>query len=83
MRLMLAPASAGNPFPRDAYIIWSLAPGLTYEVEASTDLQQWHRIPGPYYLYGKENNRWNLLTQVQAASLMSFYRVRVKESACE
>ena len=79
----LAPRPALPPDPRTTYFLWNHAPGLMYEVETSTDLQQWHKVAGTFFPAGTLDGRPAMSFETQAQSGMSFYRVRVKPDPFE
>jgi hypothetical protein len=76
-QFVVPPAPLLQPFPRTIYFIWSISPGVKYEVESSADLQQWRRIDaiwiGPY---GGDKGRLQVYFQIEAHAPSSFYRVR-------
>jgi hypothetical protein len=62
------------------YITWTLYPGVTYEVETSTDLRRWRKAPGAIYSAGVQDCRQTLLYELQTELSMSFFRVVAKDN---
>jgi hypothetical protein len=56
---------------------WTRVPGVTYQVETSTDLRQWQKAPG--YMWSSSTTAGARLSQFEgtADSSTSFYRVTV------
>lgn len=80
LEVRLSPPAVLRGYPRVASFLWSYIPGVTYEVETSTDLHQWRKALGSLFVYGALDGRPAMLYEALADSAMSFYRVRVKEN---
>ena len=80
-QFVVPPAPLLQPFPRTIYFIWSISPGVKYEVESSADLLRWRRVDaiwiGPY---GGDNGRLQVYFQIEADAPASFDRVRATAS---
>jgi hypothetical protein len=61
------------------YIFWRYSPGVTYEVQTSTDLRLWHKASGSLHTASPWSES-RLVYEIQAESPKSFYRVAVKVS---
>ena len=67
-----------EPGSRTAYLIWNASPGLSYEVETSTDLRQWRRAPQWGHPYSSVNGLNSLYLSLPADSPMFFFRLKAR-----
>ncbi len=73
----LVPPADTQPQPRYAIVRWRRSPGLTYQLETSSDLLGWQKVPGAADSRGRENGKTISEQWVMADSAARFYRVCV------
>jgi len=81
--IIVVPPPTSQPNLRINYIRWRPVPGVTYAVEASSDLGEWRRVSETFWMGGIRDGHQTLLFEFRAETPMSFYRLTVQESPFE